>query len=185
MGPSETNGSLEFSVGSCNLNSVLGIAKKTTPTDLLGGIAAQLVEPAQGACLLDRFVASASYKHRDAFDGQWFASDLGADSATALSEKSTSSLIVKIQATLTPSARANPRATKVDLAFELERQFEDSIRTKSRAILSGTLSVPLGESIAIPLTVTWANKPEFLVDVRTRFSAHLGLSYRLPWEKAN
>jgi len=183
IGPSETGASAEFAAGSCNLNRALAEAHRTNSSNVLDGLAGQLVDATGGSCLIDRFVLSATYKHRDAFEGTWFSGALGNDVAAALSEKSTTSFSVKAQATLVPAARASPRNTKIDLAFELERQFQDSIRTKSRAIVSGTLSVPLGESITIPLTITWANKPEFLADVRTRFSTRIGLSYRLPWEK--
>jgi hypothetical protein len=33
----------------------------------------------------------------------------------------------------------------------------------------------------VPVSLNYANRPEFLTDQRKRWGAHLGLTYRLPW----
>ena len=74
----------------------------------------------------------------------------------------------------------NPR---FDLSAEGIETRDDQIRTKSRWVATATLTVPLGDQMSLPLSLNYANKPEFLTGQRQQFGAHLGVTYRLPWEK--
>ncbi len=182
LGPSETAVNLEFTVGSCNLNHYRPENPGSDPAKATALLASALITASKDRCAFDRIVVSASCLRRDAFDGTWFAPTVGADAAAKLSTPSSSAFNARLQAGFTLAPVKGPRATKFDAVLLLEANEEDGVRTKSRAVFTGTLTVPLGETVAIPLVLTWANRPEYLGDVRSNLAAKVGLSWRLPWE---
>ena len=191
-GGDETAASLELQFGRTNLNTVF--------KDCQGGascIAGKLRgfnESPEGAALpTDKFVLTASYKRRDQFQVTDLELPAGLVEFDGLDVKKNSELKVRLQwgrqiqgnlrglsGQQTPGT--SPKKARWDLALNGERNTEGTIRTKNRWVASWTLSLPFSEQVQFPLTVTWANKPEFLTDQRKRYGVHFGLSYRLPWE---
>lgn len=76
---------------------------------------------------------------------------------------------------------ANDRNVRFDVSTELHRESKNSIRTQNRAVAIATWTLPVGTNFDMPLSLSWANKPEFLADAQKHFTAHFALSYRLPW----
>jgi hypothetical protein len=71
---------------------------------------------------------------------------------------------------------------RLDAKAELEDFGNDPTRQR-RAVASMVYTQKLSDDWSIPIGVTWANREEFVGDVQKNFSAHLGLSYKLPWKK--
>jgi len=59
----------------------------------------------------------------------------------------------------------------------------DERKHDTRFVAGSTLSIPLGEDIVLPITLNYANHPEFLEDTQKGLGVHFGLTYRLPFGK--
>jgi len=71
---------------------------------------------------------------------------------------------------------------RFDLSAEFQRNGKGGIRTKNRVVATATVTVPLREDMSFPISLKYANKPEFLEGTRKDLSMHFGISYRFPWE---
>jgi hypothetical protein len=70
---------------------------------------------------------------------------------------------------------------RADGSIEFERvTSNDNTARKNRFVAKGTLTVPLGKDMSVPLSITWANKEKFLGDQTDKFGMHVGISYRIP-----
>lgn len=58
----------------------------------------------------------------------------------------------------------------------------DDPQRQDRGIVNLTYELPVTASISVPLSLTYANHAEFLGDHDDELSAHLGFSYKLPWD---
>ena len=53
---------------------------------------------------------------------------------------------------------------------------------RDRGVASIAYAQKISADWSIPIGATWANQEEFIGDVQKKLSAHLGLSYKLPWK---
>jgi hypothetical protein len=98
--------------------------------------------------------------------------------------KSAYELIVKGQGGRQLSQVVQGKPMRADFSLEGHVVEKDGVRNTNRWLATATLTMPLGDNMSIPVSVTYANKTEFLTDKR-KLSAHLGISYRLPMRPAN
>lgn len=190
-GGDETAGSLELQLGRTNLNTVFKDCQGNA--SCIAGRLRGFNDSAGSTLPTDKFVLTASYKRRDRFQVTDLELPSGLVVLDGLNVKKTTELKVRLQwgrqiqgnlhgLSGPQPAGTSPKKARWDLALDGQRNTEGTIRTKNRWVASWTLSLPLNEQVQIPLTVTWANKPEFLTDQRKQYGVHFGLSYRLPWE---
>lgn len=70
--------------------------------------------------------------------------------------------------------------------FDAKANYEDygtDPTRQRRAVASVAYTQKINKDWSIPIGLTWANREEFVGDVQKKLSAHLGLSYKLPWKK--
>ncbi|MEA2563551.1 MAG: hypothetical protein QOH06_5055 [Acidobacteriota bacterium] len=189
---------LEVQVGRINVNSVFQDCEGNAAcvAERLRGF-----QESNGATLAtDKFVLSASYKRRDRYNLTSTQLNLPADLVTfaGLDLPNNNELKVRLQwgrqikgnlgglsrlfDNSPENAEVTPKNARWDLSLNGIRNSSGSVLTENRWVATWTLTMPFGEQMSLPFTVTYANKPEFLGEQRRRYSAHLGITYRLPWE---
>lgn len=168
-GPSEIALSAELQFGFENFNT---LAKETDQ--------AKVDNTLKGKFRKDSLVISFAYKRHNDYA---LAALPGLTAVTfdPVSVPSASEWQLKGQWGAPLSFKANDRNARFDLGLDGFRANEDSVRTKNRWIAKATLTLPVGTNFDIPVTLTWANKPEFTGDGQENFGANFSLSYRLPW----
>lgn len=182
-GPDEFSATLEFQVGGTNVNSLRRWLQRKPLRDLMKDLSGNVPQ--------SRFVLAASYKRRTAYRLasvaiQDEAAGSGAPSErifpVGLDEPSSDEFSARAQwgTAFAVSSQAK-RSPRFDVSGEAFVTHRDSVREKNRLLVTATLTVPLGEGAAIPVSVTWANKAEYLTNQHRQWGAHLGVSYRLPW----
>ena len=83
------------------------------------------------------------------------------------------------------SARINDKPLRLDIQVTWEQvtgATKESRPYDTRFVAGATLSVPLGEAITIPVTLSYANHEDFLEDQQKELGVHFGLTYRLPFK---
>jgi hypothetical protein len=177
-GPAETGLSLELQFGRDNLNALRRQCPGSTDC-----VVQALQALAQSGLSTDKFVLTATYKRRD----RYTLAKLGLEPPVAgfapIDLKRTSELHAKLQWGRLLDNQVGARNLRFDLSAEGMETQDDNVRTKSRWVATATLTVPLGNQMSIPVSINYANKPEFLTGQRQQLGAHLGLTYRLPWER--
>lgn len=180
-GPDEFTASAELVVGGANLNTVKKKLKAKNSTDIVAE-----VDGLKDHVSSSRFSLAASYKRRTAFSLTTLSiAGSGGTStsyAVGLAEPSADEFSGKLQWGTALQVLKGERQPRFDMAGEGIVTRKDSVREKNRWVATGTLTIPFGDTLSIPLSVTWANRGEFLGDQRRLWGAHLGISYRLPWE---
>jgi|SRR4051794_9061562 hypothetical protein len=78
--------------------------------------------------------------------------------------------------------QAAGRNARFDFSADGIQARDDAVRTKNRWVASATLTIPAGDNISIPISLNYANRPEFLTGQTKQLGVHLGLTYRLPFE---
>ena len=195
-GPDETAATIEIQKGRNNLNTLYGDCDGS-----LNCVSKKLKSfNGDDALATDKFVFTASYKKQDKFS---LASlGLPADVATFPGVRLDSNTEIKVRLQWGRQLRANlnglsnllgpavttaatsPTKARWDLAVNGIRNSKGQLLTENRWVASWSLTVPLNAQMSLPLTVMYANKPEFLDQPRKQYGAHLGITYRLPWERA-
>jgi hypothetical protein len=175
-GPDEKAATLELQFGRDNINRLIQDCGASTDC-----IQKKLQAFSATGISTDKFVLTASYKERDKFS----LTDLGLDSPvtgfTPVDLGKSSELQAKLQYGRQLAMRVGTRAARFDGSFEGLRTRGDDIRQQNRWVGTATLTIPFGEQMSLPLSLNYANKPEFLVDQKERFGVHFGLSWRLPF----
>lgn len=59
----------------------------------------------------------------------------------------------------------------------------DDPQRQDRGVVKLTYDLPITPTITVPLSLTYANHAEFLGEHDEQFSAHLGFSFKLPWDE--
>lgn len=176
-GPADRGASFELQFGRQNLNTLHAACRNES---LIGKcFLDQLAAYAAGGMLTDKVVLTASWKHTDGYNLDSLA-PVSTVVLTPLSLPRATEYRAKAQYGRQISGEGSVKATRIDGSAEFVRNSSGSDRTLNRLVASLTLSVPYGDHITIPVTISYANKPEFLGDVKDRIGAHVGLSYRLP-----
>lgn len=178
-GPDEWSLGLDLQVGSYNINRL----RRDSGGETSNGV--RLLKSYTDANSgMSKLVFSVSYKSIAAF--RLTQLDLGTGPLTGftpLDQKSTSELTAKLQWGTKLEQKVGGRQPRLDVSLDGIRALEGSVRTTNRWVATTTLTIPLGDTINVPVSIAWANKPEFLSQPNQRLGAHLGLTYRLPWEK--
>jgi hypothetical protein len=176
-GPDEYAATVEFQWGRTNLWSV-GKCGHGFYACLREAIA----DPANSTTLSDKFVVSASYKRSNHYQ----LADLGDVSVngfTAVDLPRASELNAKAQWGRRLGVHVGGEQARFDVSGTFVRRNRGGDRNLNRGIATATLTIPYGENMSLPISLSYANKPEFLSDQRKKLTMHFGISYRFPWEK--
>jgi hypothetical protein len=177
-GAKERAATLEFHAGRDNINTLRQAC--TAVEGRADCMQKRLNQLAADGASTDKYVATFTYKKTNSFKlAELPLSDPVAD-FKPIDLKSSSEYNVKIQAGRQLGTEVMGKPTRADLSFEGIRTENDGFRTKNRWVGTLTISVPFGENMTLPVSLTYANRAEFLGDPNERFGAHFGLSYRLP-----
>jgi len=177
-GPPEAGLSFELQFGRDNLNALRRQCSKSTDC-----VVQALRSLAESGLSTDKFVLTATYKRRDPYTLATLGLQPPVTGFTPIDVKRSSELHAKLQWGRLLDNQIGTRNLRFDLSAEGMEMRDDKIRTKNRWVATATLTVPLGDQMSIPVSINYANKPEFLTGQRQQLGAHLGLTYRLPWEK--
>ncbi len=179
-GPESVSASVELHFGRNNINS-LRRSCSGRRTNLAACLQNQLTAYAEGGLLTDKIVVTASYRRANEYDvPQIIVRGAPLAGFTPVAAPRSTELNVKVQGGRLLGTEMTGEPLRADLSLEGVRVLEGRDRTQNRWIGTVTLSIPLGEDITIPVSLRYANKPEFLADAGRRINAHLGISYRLP-----
>lgn len=129
-----------------------------------------------------KWVVSVAATHASAFNIAELTLDAPVTGFTPVHLESAWDIVVKGQGGLRLTRDEDPRGLRGDLSLEGHWAEKGGMRTTNRWVAAATLTVPIVESVSVPVSITWANKPEFLDDEADKIGAHIGLSYRLPKE---
>ncbi len=181
-GPNVRAATVEFQSGRQNINTLRSACQKKAGAEvtLVTCLRDQLTKLAADGLSTDKYVATFTYKKVSSYK----LADLRLENPVAgfmgIDLPSSSEYNVKIQAGRQLGAEVMGKPARADLSFEGIRAEDDDVRTKNRWVGRMTLSIPVGENMTVPVSLSYANKAEFLGDTNERFGAHFGLSYRLP-----
>lgn len=190
-GPDEMAATAEFQWGFNNLHSAAIRAKRAAArgaatnfdqalqTELESTLAR---DPKKQAS--DKLVFTASYKRVRRFDRSSLT-DFGIADFTPLTVARTSEVQAKAQwGRRIGVEMKDQQEPRIDVSGEFHRASKGGVRNTNRFVGTVTLTVPAMASGSIPISLKYANKPEFLTEERKQLSVHFGISYRLPWEPA-
>jgi len=175
-GANEWSANVELQFGRYNINRLVRESGGNAAT------AVQLLKTYQAANeTADKFVLVATYKHRGAYAVTTL--DIGGSPVTGftpIDAASYSELSARLQWGMKLKQLVFASRPRVDVTLEGIRTLENTAVTKNRWVGSVTLTMPVNDAISVPLSLTYANKTEYLDQKDRRLSAHLGFSYRLP-----
>lgn len=136
----------------------------------------------------DKFVLTVSYKWREDFQlGELLlpgedGTITPVDGFEAIDDDTLEEFRAKLQWGQPVGMEVAGRQSRFDLSVDGIWTSDDEKRNENRWVATATLTVPLGDQMSLPISLKYADKPEFLTDTREELGVHFGLSYRLPWE---
>jgi hypothetical protein len=178
-GPSDDGLSAEMHVGRQNINTMRANCAKEA--DLAGCLQRELDSYAANNLSTDKIVITATLKQTHSY----LLTSLPVDppiSFEPLDLPHGNQFNLKGQIGRQLAAQPNTKATRVDASVEIVRNRQGQFLTQNRVVMIGTVSVPFMDSFTVPVSITYANKPEFLGDVNKHLGVHVGLTYRLPFQ---
>jgi len=182
-GAQSSTATIEVHFGRNNMNSLRKSCQAFTTEKAIGTCLKQQLDlMADGGLLTDKIVLTAAYNRSNKYDVAMLTTD-GTTPVVGfmpVSLPKTSELNVKVQGGRQLGGMVTDQPIHADLSIEGIRSIEGTHRKENRWVGALTLSIPLGKSITIPVTIQYANKREFLTDKNAGIGAHLGISYRLP-----
>lgn len=183
VGQEYESAALELQFGGTNVNRLFGdcaVDDWSCPRERLARLAEEKSRP--GTKLTDgKWVLSATYLERDAYAIATLPVTDPPGEFTPFRLVDSSELRFRAQWGALISSRADGWTPRIDFSAEGLETRDDGIRTKSRWVATATLTLPVAEGVVIPVSLNYANKPEFLGEQDESFGAHVGLSYRLPF----
>ena len=181
-GPDEWTVGLALQWGAYNLNRLrresLGQADA----------AARLLKTWDAATVGDdgKFVLTATFKQRPAYSLTAVeVNGTPVPGFTPISQPSSSELSARVQWGTKIEQKVAGKKPRVDVLIDALQTWNDDVRTKNRVVGTVTLTVPAGDTISIPVSLNYANKPEFLGQQSKQLGAHLGVTYRIPGSSPN
>ena len=190
-GPDEMAATAEFQWGFNNLHAVGKRARNTAAKGRAANFDQALQtelentlkqDPKKQAS--DKLVFTASYKRVKRFD-RTSLTDFGVTEFTPLTVPRTSEVQAKAQwGRRLGVEMKDQQQPRIDISGEFNRASKGGVRNTNRFVGTITLTVPATATSSIPISLKYANKPEFLTEERKQLSVHFGISYRLPWEPA-
>lgn len=180
VGRDSVEAAISFEMGLYNLNTLL----RQNARQADGAWTALRAFPADLAKSENKFTFSLRYVERSAYRlDRSFGEGAGAVTVTADLPQS-EEWCGKLQY----SRNATWHRLKIDgkemyPRFHLSAEYvdvSDDPQRQDRLVAKATYEIPVSGQSAIPVSLTYASKAEFLGDVDKQLSAHLGLSYKLP-----
>ena len=197
-GPDETSASFDYQVGLIHLTNIRQKLRNTAcvmdPDKATVGetasetainnscLTAALKDNQISSNLSGKIVVNVSYTKVN----RYRLNDLGdipADGFTPVDLKRISEWKAKGQWGRKLGVAVTDQRPRLDVSVEFHRTASGGARTLNRFVSTATLTVPWSTSASFPVSLSYANKSEFISDARKKLSMHFGLSYRLPWEK--
>ena len=180
-GPRSQAGSVELHFGRINMNTLRNACRDAT-TDIARGscFRDQLNTYAENGMSTDKLVFTASYDRTQHYSLTSLGLDPPVTGFTAINLPQSDVLKVKAQGGRQLGTEITGKPLHADLSVEGGFNQKGDVRSNNRWVGTVTLAVPFGDSMTVPVSISFANKPEFLGDVKSRIGAHIGLSYRLP-----
>ena len=182
VGPNSQSADLEYRRGRENLNTVSAKCG-TDPKCLI---------PALKDLRSDTFVFGVSVKQTDSYRLEELpASILKSDDEVTegfsglISDRIRTYLAKMQYGRDLVSARINDKPLRLDMQVTWEQVTGATKASRpydTRFVVGTTLSVPLGDTITIPVTLSYANHENFLEDQQKKLGVHFGLTYRLPFK---
>ena len=180
-GPRSQAGSVELHFGRVNMNTLRDACGVLKPGQTLGAcFRDKLNTYAANGMPTDKLVFTASYDRAQHYSLASLGLDPPVTGFTAINIPQSDVLKVKAQGGRQLGTEMTGKPLRADLSIEGGFNQKGDVRSNNRWVGTVTLSVPFGDTMTIPVSITFANKPEFLGDVKNRIGAHVGLSYRLP-----
>lgn len=206
VGPDTQSYQLSWEMGSRNFNTALKKYKKKQQVWRAKKASGQ--EPGSAPTPLDafrevaksnylaknKFTLSATYQERDKYSRDYSYSESVTNPlmpemptevarVASASQEKTSELCLKGQfgwAVSRQKVRLDGQEVypRIDISLEHIDKRDDPDR-QNRLVLKATYLLPLPTGLALPVTLTYADKSEFLGDPDDQLTAHLGLSYNL------
>jgi hypothetical protein len=177
-GPREGSATIEYQVGRKRLGNICGVTAFATCLD------AALRDERISSVLSDKFVFSASFKRVERYQIDDLG-DIAAAGFTPVDLPRATEWKAKAQWGRKLGMRVTGERPRVDVSGEFLRQAEGGDRKQNRLVATATFTMPFRENMSFPISVSYANKPDFLTDSRKKLGMHFGISYRLPWERTN
>ena len=177
-GPAERAASFEFHYGDQNINTIRA-ACADKADKLAECLQEQIDAIAASDALPTKYVVTATYKKSAGYN----IASLAIEPPVIfqpIALHSASEWNVKGQAGRPLATEVSGKQLRTDGSIEFVRAEKGGIRSTNRFVAVATLSIPFGDNITVPVSLTYANKPEFIGDVTKQIGAHFGLSYRLP-----
>jgi len=180
-GPSSTSASFELQFGNGNINA---IRSKCAQGDLLTRsqcLQSETEARLQNGISTMKWVFTGSFIYNDRYTLDDLGDGVPTEGFTPIEQGSSRAVTLKAQAGgQFKQGSINGKRIRADASLEFERLTGDVEEAKNRLVGIGTITVPLGDNMSIPISVTWANKEKYLGDQTDILGAHVGISYRLP-----
>jgi hypothetical protein len=178
-GPAEWIGSLELQFGAQNLNTFRRrCASDPSPAHCF---LRELTDANTNGISTDKFVTSLTFKHTEPYHLASVTVDGAAVAGfTPIDLQSMDELDARLQWGQRLPTTIADREPRFDLSVEGLESWRANRRTKNRWVGTATLTIPLGCQTSVPVSLNYANKPEYLGTSTKKLGAHLGLTYRVP-----
>lgn len=177
-GPPVVSASFELQFGNGNINALRSQCGRGDVSCFQRELATRLQSPVMSTM---KYVLSGSFAMNDDYKLSDLGEGVPVPDKFAIDEKSSRVITLKAQAGSQMPTSVGDKRMRADGSLEFERVTTGDVsRRKNRLVGKATLTVPLGDSMSIPLSITWANKEKYLGDQTDKFGMHLGISYRIP-----
>lgn len=131
----------------------------------------------------DKFVAIITWTHRLSYDLDSIPGDVDSTGFQPIHLPRSSATTAKVQWEHDLSKMVDNQRVHLAVNFEFSSRDDVEQIGRTRFATTTTLSIPLSKDITFPVSLTWANRPEFLGDIERKLGMHFGLTYRLPFGK--
>jgi hypothetical protein len=179
-GPKTTAAAFELHWGASNMNALRAKCPRLTGDPLGTCVLQQLASLAANGLSPDSFTLTASYNRDQSYRVDSLGLTPPVTGFTPIDLEQADSVNFKAQGGRLMQTQISEKPIRVDLSAEGQWAKKGSVRTANRWVATLTFAIPLGGDLTIPVSVNYANKPEFLDAAQDHIGAHIGLSYRIP-----
>lgn len=175
-GPEGTTVQFELQFGHDNINAIRAHCKGDVEC-----LQTEVKDRLENGVNTLKWVLSAAYKRNN----NWLVpKDLGLkDPITGFDDfklDRNRELSVKAQGGFKLGTKVGDEQMRADFSLEGQRIEVGNKRTKNRWVAASTFTVPVSDKMSVPLTISYANKSEFLPEESQKFGMHIGITYRIP-----
>ena len=179
-GPKTAAAAFELHWGASNINALRAKCPRLTGDPLGKCVLQELASLASTGLSPDSFTLTASYNRDQHYTVDTLDVTPAVTGFTPIDLEQADSVNFKAQGGRLLPTQITEKPIRVDLSAEGQWAKKGSIRTANRWVATLTFAIPLGGDMTIPVSVNYANKPEFLDAAQDHIGAHIGLSYRIP-----